>query len=120
MKFRILSSAAATLLLVCGMSFAESLPLRSVNKAGEVIDAAVEAHGGAEAIAGLKSVAQKTEFINIRSGQSRKPGPPWDRSGGTSLLVRLKKEGPTERDLQNMLGLGRIDRNCRVVRDVIG
>jgi len=27
-------------------------------------------------------------------------GPPWDRSGGTALLIRLEKEGPTERDLE--------------------
>jgi glyoxylase-like metal-dependent hydrolase (beta-lactamase superfamily II) len=84
-NFRIPFSAATALLLVCGVSFAESLPLRSVNKAGEVIDAAIEAHGGAEAIAGLKSVAQKTEFINIRTGQSRKPGPPYDRGSATNF-----------------------------------
>jgi len=27
-------------------------------------------------------------------------GPPWDRSGGTDLLIRLKQEGPTQRDLE--------------------
>jgi arylsulfatase A-like enzyme len=28
------------------------------------------------------------------------PGPPWGRSGGTDLLIRLKRDGPTERDLE--------------------
>jgi len=28
------------------------------------------------------------------------PGPAWDRSGGSDLLIRLKREGPTERDLE--------------------
>jgi arylsulfatase A-like enzyme len=28
------------------------------------------------------------------------PGPPWGRSGGTDLLIELKQEGPTERDLE--------------------
>ena len=28
------------------------------------------------------------------------PGPAWDRSGGSDLLIRLKREGPTERDVE--------------------
>ena len=36
---------AATLLLASGAAAAESLPLRSVNRANEIIDAAIEAHG---------------------------------------------------------------------------
>lgn len=83
MKLRICFIAATV--LVCGSLYADSLPLRSVNKAGEIIDAAVEAHGGAEAIAGLKTVVQKSEFINIQSGQSRKPGPPYDRTHAKNL-----------------------------------
>ncbi len=70
----------AAWLLSCGMLLAETLPLKSVNKAGEVIDAAIEAHGGAEALSNLNTLAQKSDFTNIASGQSRKPGPPYDRS----------------------------------------
>jgi glyoxylase-like metal-dependent hydrolase (beta-lactamase superfamily II) len=78
------SIVLAILLVACGLlfaetSFAESLPLQSVNRAGEVIDAAIEAHGGAEAITGLKTLVQKAEFVNFATGQSRKPGPPYDR-----------------------------------------
>lgn len=74
----------AALLLVGGLfvneaATAESLPLQSVNKANEVIDAALEAHGGAEALSGLHTLIQKTEAINERTGQSRKPGPPYDK-----------------------------------------
>ena len=44
----------AAALLLANLSLAgESLPLKSVNKANEIIDAAIEAHGGAEALEGL-------------------------------------------------------------------
>jgi glyoxylase-like metal-dependent hydrolase (beta-lactamase superfamily II) len=57
----------------------ETLPLKSVNKANEVIDAALAAHGGADKLAELNSLIQKTEFINYANGQSRSPNPPWDK-----------------------------------------
>lgn len=79
MKLKILLPVTA-ILLACTAVQAESLPLKSVNKASEVIDAAVAAHGGAEAIGNLKSLVQKSEFVNIATGQSRKPGPPYDRA----------------------------------------
>ena len=64
---------------------AESLPLKSVNRANEVIDAALEAHGGAEALSGLHTLVQKTEVQTIRTGQSRKPGPPYDKNRLSNL-----------------------------------
>ena len=72
--------AATALLLASGASLAESLPLQSVNKANAVIDAAIEAYGGAAALDALKTVAQKQDFTTFASGQSRKPGPPWDQA----------------------------------------
>jgi glyoxylase-like metal-dependent hydrolase (beta-lactamase superfamily II) len=72
--------AATTLLLASGATLAESLPLQSVNKANAVIDAAIEAYGGAAALDALKTVAQKQDFTTFASGQSRKPGPPWDQA----------------------------------------
>ena len=77
-KTLIMSAAA---LLLANLSLAgESLPLKSVNKANEIIDAAIEAHGGAEALEGLETLIQKQDFLNIATGQSRKPGPPYDRN----------------------------------------
>jgi glyoxylase-like metal-dependent hydrolase (beta-lactamase superfamily II) len=73
------------LALSSGALFAETLPLKSVNKAGEVIDAAIEAHGGAENISDLKTLVRKSEFTNIATGQSRKPGPPYDRNETWSM-----------------------------------
>ncbi|MEJ8566718.1 MBL fold metallo-hydrolase [Elongatibacter sediminis] len=57
----------------------ESLPLQSVNRANEVIDAALEAHGGATRLAELNSLVQESRFITHATDQSRKPEPPWDR-----------------------------------------
>ena len=65
--------------------FAESLPLESVNKANEVIAAAIEAHGGEKALENLHSVVQKTTMATWQTGQSRKPGPPYDRGKGDVL-----------------------------------
>jgi glyoxylase-like metal-dependent hydrolase (beta-lactamase superfamily II) len=72
-------SVAAVTLLVAGVLGAESLPLKSVNKAGEVIDAALEAYGGAETVSNLNSLVKKSEYVTFASGQSRKPGKPWDK-----------------------------------------
>jgi glyoxylase-like metal-dependent hydrolase (beta-lactamase superfamily II) len=71
---------ATILLLACGAVPADSLPLQSVNKANAVIGAAVEAYGGAQALEALQTVAQKQNFTTYATGQSRKPGPPWDQS----------------------------------------
>jgi glyoxylase-like metal-dependent hydrolase (beta-lactamase superfamily II) len=79
-----LFSVATILLLASGSLIAESLPLQSVNKAGVVIDAAIEAHGG-EAISNLKSLVQKADFTTFATGQSRKPGPPYDKGWTTNF-----------------------------------
>jgi glyoxylase-like metal-dependent hydrolase (beta-lactamase superfamily II) len=79
MKTLTITLAAVCALLANGATAGESLPLRSVNKANEIIDAAIEAHGGAEALDGLKTLTQKQTFVNTATGQSRKPGPPYDR-----------------------------------------
>jgi glyoxylase-like metal-dependent hydrolase (beta-lactamase superfamily II) len=90
-KTKYLVSAVVAAAFVSVAAWAESLPLKSVNKAGEVIDAALEAHGGAEAIADLNTVVRTSTFINVASGQSRSPGPPWDR-GKTKSFSALNLE----------------------------
>lgn len=79
MRIQSVISIVVVFLLASSNLPGESLPLQSANKAAEVIDAAIEAHGGAEAISNLKTLVQKTDFINYATGQSRKPGPPYDR-----------------------------------------
>lgn len=72
-------------LLAGPFAHAESMPLKSVNRANEVIDAALEAHGGAEALSNLHSLVQKSEMDTFRTGQSRKPGPPYDKGSLSNL-----------------------------------
>jgi len=76
----LIRAGAAALLLASVQLGAETLPLQSVNKANEIIDAAIEAYGGAEALDGLHRVTQKQHFVTWATGQSRKPGPPWDQA----------------------------------------
>ena len=73
-------SIAGVVLVSTGLAWAESIPLRAVNKANEVIDAAIQAHGGAEAIDGVQTFTRKTTFKNSAVGQSLRPGQPWDQN----------------------------------------
>jgi len=79
-------SLAASLLLVSAFTTAEeTLPLNAVNRANEVIDAALEAYGGAETITNLNSVARKSQFTTWRNNQGRVPGLPWDEDKQDAL-----------------------------------
>lgn len=81
MKKQIVVSATALLMLASPLVSAEdTLPLKAVNRANEVIDAAIEAYGGAEKIAGLNSVTRKSHFTTWATNQSISPGPPWDEN----------------------------------------
>ena len=81
MKKLTVSIITASLLLVSPFVSAEdTLPLKAVNRAGEVIDAALEAYGGAEKISKLNSVARKSHYTTWATNQSRSPGPPWDEN----------------------------------------
>ena len=81
MKKRIVVSITAGLLLATPfVSAEETLPLAAVNRANEVIDAALEAYGGAETISNLNSLARKSHFTTWATNQSRVPGPPWDEN----------------------------------------
>jgi len=70
------------LFLLCSVTVAakDSIPLNAVNRAGEVIDAAIEAYGGSERLAGIKTVLRESDFKTWATNQSLTPGPPWDQS----------------------------------------
>jgi len=78
-------SAFAGMLALTSLQAEDTLPLKSVNMANEVIDAALAAHGGADKIADLNSLVQKSSFINHATGQSRNPEPPWDTGSQTNF-----------------------------------
>ena len=76
----VIAIMASLMLATSFVSAEETLPLNAVNRANEVIDAALEAYGGAEAIKNLNSVARKSHFTTWATNQSRAPGPPWDEN----------------------------------------
>jgi len=78
MRFPVSAAFAASLALSAPAPAEDTIPLQAVNKAGEVIDAAIEAYGGAEALQNLKTVERKSTFTTWATNQSRRPGPPWD------------------------------------------
>lgn len=93
--------AVTAALTFSGAALAEdTIPLQAVNKAGAVIDAAIEAYGGAEAISGLNTVARKSVFTTWATFQSRVPGPPWDEGRQTNFSAV---------DLENKVFVGKAD-----------
>ncbi|NOR19456.1 MAG: MBL fold metallo-hydrolase [Xanthomonadales bacterium] len=81
MKKPIYLAIAASLMLATPLIYAEdTLPLQAVNRAGEVIDAALEAYGGAEAISNLNTLSRKSHFKTWATNQSMTPGAPWDEN----------------------------------------
>jgi glyoxylase-like metal-dependent hydrolase (beta-lactamase superfamily II) len=92
-KFVVLSVTVSLMLATGFVSAEETLPLNAVNRAGEVIDAALEAYGGAEAISNLNSVARKSHYTTWATNQSRSPGPPWDENEQMSFsAIDFEKE----------------------------
>jgi len=95
MKKPLSLAIAASLMLATPLIYAEdTLPLKAVNRAGEVIDAALEAYGGAEVIANLNSVTRESQFTTWATNQSLKPGAPWDENKQSSFTA-IDFEGET-------------------------
>ncbi len=80
----ILSAIAITTLLASSAQ-AGNLTRHSVEKAREVIDAAVEAYGGADTLSAMQSVVIEHKTVNIASGQSRGTTAPWDRNEASGM-----------------------------------
>lgn len=75
-----------TLGLAAGSALAaESLPLKSVNQANAIIDAAIAAYGGEKALGELNSLVVDANFRTHATNQSRGTEPPWDVSEQTSF-----------------------------------
>lgn len=69
--------------LVCAENFTEA----NVYKAQTVIDAAVQAYGGADRLSEMNTIIVEHETVNIAVGQSRNPEPPWDRNPGSGVTA---------------------------------
>jgi glyoxylase-like metal-dependent hydrolase (beta-lactamase superfamily II) len=86
-KRTIVLTTAGAVLLAAGLAVAETVPLKAVNKANEVIDAAIDAHGGAEALGAITTYVQESKFNNYAVGQSRRPGEPWDQNSSDNFAA---------------------------------
>lgn len=87
MRTKLFASIAAGLLMSGSTVAEQTLPLQAVNKAGEVIDAALEAYGGADKIASLNTIVRKNRFTTWATNQSLRPGPPWDEGGNDNWVA---------------------------------
>ena len=92
-----LFTAIAAGLLISGAAIAEeTLPLNAVNKASEVIDAAIEAYGGAETISNLNRLYSEGKMTTWATNQSLNPGAPWDE-GWTNTTTAIDVENSRAR-----------------------
>lgn len=73
-------SLALASLFVASLACAKNLTEENVARANAIIEAAVEAHGGKERLAGLETLLIEHETINYSVDQSRGTEPPWDKS----------------------------------------
>lgn len=87
MKTKLFASIAAALVMSGSAVAEQTLPLKAVNKAGEVIDAVIEAYGGADKIANLNTIVRKNQFTTWATNQSLRPGPPWDEGGNENWVA---------------------------------
>ncbi len=69
----------AAVLLTGGVS-AQNITEQNVARTQEIIAGVLEAYGGAERLASLNSIVIEHQTTATAVGQSRAPGPPWDRN----------------------------------------
>ena len=79
--------------LMVGSATAENLTQANVEKAQEIIQSAVQAYGGTDRLADLKTIVIKHKTKGTAVGQSYKAEPPWDRNDSSGMsAVDLQKE----------------------------
>ena len=73
------TSTALLAVLLAGSAYADNFTQKNVDKAQEIIRAAVEAHGG-DRLSELRTLIVEHEAVNYSVDQSRGTEPPWDQS----------------------------------------
>lgn len=81
---KIFGLALAGLFVWCP-AFAQNFTQANVDKAQEIIAAAVEAHGGSALTDELKTLTIEHETVNYSVDQSRATEPPWDKSTASGV-----------------------------------
>ncbi len=73
------------ILFTSPLILAGNLTEDNVNKAMAVIDEVVEAYGGDKILSAMNTITIRNETINIATGQSLKPEPPWDKNPSSGI-----------------------------------
>ena len=79
---RINASMAVLALAFAATTATANITQENAAKTNAVIDAAIEAYGGAERLGELKTLIVEADTVNYAVNQSRKPEPPWDKNKG--------------------------------------
>ena len=74
------SSLALAAVLTLGVAHAQNFTQQNTDKAKKIIDAAIEAHGGAALVDDLKTLIIENETLTSLVDQSRGTEAPWDQS----------------------------------------
>ena len=78
-------SLALGVTLASSLACAENFTQSNVNKAQEIIAAAIEAHGGDALLDDLHTLTIENETLNYSVDQSRSAEPPWDKSEASGV-----------------------------------
>ena len=79
------TSVVLLTLFFANFVYAGNLTQDNVIKAKGIIDQAVTAYGGVKQLSSMNSIVIEHETINIATGQSLKPEPPWDRNPSSGI-----------------------------------
>ncbi|MDJ0709601.1 MAG: MBL fold metallo-hydrolase [Woeseiaceae bacterium] len=82
---RLRSTLALMGMLVASLVHAENFTQANTDRAKALIDAAIEAHGGAALIQDLNTLIVEQESVNHSVGQSLGTEPPWDKNLGKGI-----------------------------------
>ncbi|GAB4182551.1 MAG: MBL fold metallo-hydrolase [Wenzhouxiangellaceae bacterium] len=85
MKQWLTGLGAISLIGVATLAQSAEVAQTAVTRAGAVIDAVAEAYGGAEALANLESIIQKSQTQTLAVNQSLRPDPPWDQGHNSTF-----------------------------------
>ncbi len=75
----------AALLTICTGAYGQTITERNSEKAQQVIEEVLEAFGGREAMQNLSTLQIESDSTGYAVGQSRAPGPPWDKNTSVSI-----------------------------------
>ena len=93
-----------------------SVSERSYREARRILEAAMTAYGGRDAVRSVENFSVKFEGANFRRNQSLRPEPPYDRTPLSGALIVDIKNGRLSQEIVSK-GVGGFDGHTRLVTD---